>query len=176
MTSTHKWQPDHWWSAFVKTWRKIGNTYAARNYPATMLWWLRFIKTWKKIGNAYMHCTPPPLELRGREWFVMPSHAPLVMRSQAVPSTIDHVPVDAVVRSCGTKARYSTEDMANAVAIQCWRDRNVWLRAYSCAICGGWHLTRRDAAPRMRSGWRLPKISERQENTLRNMRKRQRRR
>lgn len=78
-----------------------------------------------------------------------------------------------LVRSCAGKNRYDTEDKARAVAVQCWHDRRVWLRVYACE-CGGFHLTRRDAAPMMREGWRLPRISERQRNIDRKRNKRRR--
>lgn len=82
--------------------------------------------------------------------------------------------VDIVVRSCGSKKRYPTEGSANSTAIQCWYDRKIRLRAYACEICGGWHLTKSGAAPRMREGWRLPKLSEREQNIRRKQERRRR--
>jgi hypothetical protein len=137
-------------------------------------WWARFVKAWRKIGNVYQHRTRPPADLLGCEAFVVPDHAPLV---PLVPRS-DHehaLRLDTIDRSCGRKARYSTEDFANTVGIQCWQERNIWLRPYSCTFCG-WHLTRSNAPPRMKPGWRLPKISERQQNTMRNARQRPNRR
>lgn len=135
--------------------------------------WRRFVKLWQKLGNAYANRNSPPLGMPGCEGFVLPDHAKLVPRAvEIVPVPVVLVPsgpvdVVAVYRSCGTKSRYSTEEIANAVAIRCWQDRGADLRAYSCELCGGgWHLTKRGAQPRMREGWREPKISERQQNIL----------
>jgi hypothetical protein len=161
------WIPDQWWNAFLRAWRKIGNTRALGASPEEQRW-NGLVKLWKKIGNAYKNLTPPPPNLPGSHGFVKPDHTPLEPRARL----IDHAPIDVVARSCGTKKRYATEDVANAVAIQCWHDRHVWLRAYACEICGGFHLTRSNAPPRMQAGWRPPKISERQQNL---QRKRQRR-
>ena len=50
-------------------------------------------------------------------------------------------------RQCGRKARYRTEDVAEAVAMRRMALGSPRLRWYLCDICGGWHLT---SAPRMR--------------------------
>jgi hypothetical protein len=150
---------------------------------AVTAWWSRFVKAWRKIGNAYRNRNLPPPKLRGCEAFVMPDHAPLIPKviEPVVPEPVAiALPTpsydDSAEQSCARKTRYATEDRANAVAIQCWHERSTWLRAYSCTFCGGFHLTRSNAPPRMKPGWRLPKISERQENTMRNERQRRRRR
>jgi hypothetical protein len=187
------WVTEHWWVAFVHMWRKIGRHYAtqaaARPRPMDAQWWSRFVKVWKKIGHAYSHRNPPPKNLPGCEGFVIPDHAPLVPRAPIAPPAAEIVqpsefvavapllaqaPVDLVVRSCGTKRRYSTEDLANTVSIRCWQERGAELRAYSCAICAGWHLTHQSAPARMREGWRPPKISERQQNIQQKPRSRHR--
>lgn len=66
---------------------------------------------------------------------------------------------DDLERSCTTKRRYQTEEVAKAVAIKIWYERKVNLRTYACAACGGFHLTSVNAPPVMRSGWRPPRIS-----------------
>lgn len=64
-------------------------------------------------------------------------------------------------RSCFEKKRYATEDTAQNVATQCWYERQVDLRIYSCSDCGGYHLTSVNTEPTMKEGWRLPKLSAR---------------
>lgn len=67
----------------------------------------------------------------------------------------------SVMRSCSMKTRYGSEHAANAVAAQVFRDRGVSLRVYLCDEgCGGWHLTKRDAA--VNPSFRPPRKSERQ--------------
>lgn len=67
-----------------------------------------------------------------------------------------------LARGCFQKKAYSTEDVARGVAIQCWKDRGIWLRVYACEVCAQFHLTKADAPPMMKEGWRLPKKSRRQ--------------
>ena len=49
-------------------------------------------------------------------------------------------------RQCGRKARYRSEDVAEAVAMRRMALGGPKLRWYLCDICGGWHLT---SAPKM---------------------------
>ena len=44
-------------------------------------------------------------------------------------------------RQCGSKARYRTEEIAEAVAMRRMALGGPDLRWYPCDICGGWHLT-----------------------------------
>lgn len=74
-------------------------------------------------------------------------------------------------RACFEKKRYTSEAQAQFTATECWYKRRVWLRAYACTSCGGWHLTRKDAPPAMQPNWRLPKISERARNEQRKRRR-----
>lgn len=62
--------------------------------------------------------------------------------------------------SCTTKKRYSDEQVARDVARSVWFRRGVSLRVYACSLCGGWHLTKLDAQPVMRPGWRPPAPSK----------------
>lgn len=48
---------------------------------------------------------------------------------------------DFIQKSCGNKSRYPTPESAGNYAAKCKRDRGVDLRIYSCAFCGGFHLT-----------------------------------
>jgi hypothetical protein len=90
------------------------------------------------------------------------------------PKDIDHTVGDVVGgdaslldelgnvhRSCQDKRRYSTEDLALSVAKKCFEARGDSLRVYPCTICGGFHLTSKNAAPMMREGWRPPAKSRR---------------
>lgn len=70
-------------------------------------------------------------------------------------------------RSCNEKKRYTTDEVARAVAVKCWQERGTDLRVYSCRDCGGFHLTSVDAAPMMREGWRPPRAGARAEAELR---------
>lgn len=79
-----------------------------------------------------------------------------------------------VRNSCGTKQRYSTEQLARDTAVRCWHERRVWLRAYACSVCGGWHLTRDNAPPMMKPGWRPPEKSQCQLAFERKQRRRRR--
>lgn len=64
-----------------------------------------------------------------------------------------------LVHGCLGKGRYSTRDLALAVAADCFRERGHWLRVYECFTCGGYHLTHKQALPK--PGWREPKRSSR---------------
>ena len=66
-----------------------------------------------------------------------------------------------LAKSCASKNAYPSEDKAREVALDCWRERRVWLRAYACPMCGMFHLTRSNAAPVMKPGWRPPAKSQR---------------
>jgi hypothetical protein len=81
-----------------------------------------------------------------------------------------------VERSCLGKNRYGSEADAHAVATECFRVRGIWLRVYACVECGGYHLTKRDAAPPSNANWRPPAKSQRQLARERNQRQRRRRR
>lgn len=80
-----------------------------------------------------------------------------------------------LARSCTTKKRYDSEATANTVALDCWHQRSVWLRAYACMACGGFHLTRSDAPPKMKPGWRMPEPSKQKKAQLRRARRRRNR-
>lgn len=65
-----------------------------------------------------------------------------------------------LAKSCASKNAYPSEDKAREVALDCWRERGVSLRVYLCD-CGQYHLTRSNAAPVMKPGWRPPAKSQR---------------
>lgn len=46
-------------------------------------------------------------------------------------------------RSCYTKKRYATEDIATKVMRKRLAEGSSQLRVYNCFRCGGYHLTRR---------------------------------
>jgi hypothetical protein len=46
-------------------------------------------------------------------------------------------------RSCESKVRYTSEDVARAVGIERQNDSAVPLFIYECPLCRGWHLTKR---------------------------------
>lgn len=78
--------------------------------------------------------------------------------TEAPPSAAASDPV----RSCITKKRYGTAELARHVAAQCMRERRTPLRVYPCELCGGFHLTKRDAVERVqRAGWRPAASSKR---------------
>lgn len=64
--------------------------------------------------------------------------------------------VHLATAGCAQKNAYPSEKTARDVALQCWRDRGVDLRSYHCHSCKHWHLTKQDAEPMMRPGWREP--------------------
>ncbi len=66
-----------------------------------------------------------------------------------------------VLRACHGKKRYGSEETANAVAADCYRERGTWLRVYACSSCGGYHLTKTNAGPEDPSRWREPRVSQR---------------
>lgn len=48
-----------------------------------------------------------------------------------------------LARRCAGKHRFAFE--LQALAHASWRSvRGVWLRAYGCDHCGGWHLTKQE--------------------------------
>lgn len=49
-------------------------------------------------------------------------------------------------RACYSKSRYSTEKKAKQVAGRVFDERGVKLRTYPCTTCGGYHLTKLEAA------------------------------
>ena len=68
----------------------------------------------------------------------------------------------AADRSCLSKSRYSTADIATTVATNIYKARGTVLRTYWCEICGGYHLTHQRVIAPLPS-WREPKISAREE-------------
>jgi hypothetical protein len=51
--------------------------------------------------------------------------------------------IRVLAKSCLTKRRYPSAAMAERVAAKCAESRGVKLRVYPCAVCQGYHLTRR---------------------------------
>lgn len=68
-----------------------------------------------------------------------------------------------VSRSCISKSRYPSDELAMQVARRCWDEREVALRSYLCDKCAGWHLTKRDAVPPPdpKPGWTTARQSQR---------------
>lgn len=87
--------------------------------------------------------------------------------------TTDVVEIGA---GCVGKTRYSTERLAKDVARDCWFDRRVSLRVYECPKCAGFHLTKSNAEPVMKPGWRLPAPSREAKARQRRQGRRRRRR
>lgn len=124
--------------------------------------WNSFLKQWRKIGNAYANRQPPPPDMPGchdfvrpgarkserpvhsyerwtafaRQWWKIAVNASNPKTAWKPPQEIDlllnQAPADFVVRSCGTKARYPTGEIATAMAVR--RD----LRG-RCLLTGGAH-------------------------------------
>lgn len=65
-------------------------------------------------------------------------------------------------KSCRSKNRYATEQIALAAAARAYELRGHWLRAYPCEQCGGYHLTHKGALPPANANWRPPAKSQRQ--------------
>lgn len=84
-------------------------------------------------------------------------------------------PAIDIAYSCARKSRYDSEAFARTVALDCWYERRVWLRPYACEVCGGWHLTKQNAAAVMKPGWRMPEKSKRAKASERRRAKRRRR-
>lgn len=57
---------------------------------------------------------------------------------------------------CAGKKCYSTEQLAKDVARDVWYARGVSLRVYACPKCAQFHVTKSNAEPAMKPGWRLP--------------------
>lgn len=51
-------------------------------------------------------------------------------------------PPEVIERSCSSKRRYTSEDMARAYGMQYQVQNKVKLWLYNCRICLGWHLTK----------------------------------
>lgn len=124
-------------------------------------WMKGWRRAWKMIGADYAN------RAKNAEPVLPPV---LVTLAEIAPTVVTPIKPYDTERSCGGKRRYSTEDVANAVAVRCFNARGVSLRVYSCSLCGGFHVTKQRAASMMRDGWRPPKVSERQENIERKRR------
>lgn len=143
-------------------------------------WWNAFVKAWAKIGNAYKNNNAPPVNMLGCERFVRRCDQEIVVKTPSAPPPplppalpTPAVDVVAVISSCASKARYSSIEVADAVAVRCSAERGVALRSYVCDLCGGVHLTRRGVSQvkNEKPGWREPKISERLLNIARKNRR-----
>lgn len=49
----------------------------------------------------------------------------------------------SITHGCKNKRRYVTEEYAERVADRSARQLKRPMRAYQCAICEGWHITKR---------------------------------
>lgn len=80
-----------------------------------------------------------------------------------------------VDRSCLSKTRYQTEEIASSQIAMVWRKRGERVRVYACELCGCWHLTK--TRVEVKPGWSEPKLSKRAQAFLRDdTRQRNRRR
>lgn len=73
---------------------------------------------------------------------------------------------------CFGKKRYPTAQIATDASTAVWYARRVSTRVYECVACGGHHLTSKNAPPRMKPGYALPKISAREQARRRKQRHR----
>lgn len=55
------------------------------------------------------------------------------------------MPTKSPSRSCRTKKKYNDEQAAHISASKC-HNKGIYVKAYKCTVCSGWHLARRNKA------------------------------